>query len=62
MNQSSNLIKGRISRFVKMALIAACITIHWKSEEPPSHAVWLRELSSYVPVEKIMYNLEEKNK
>ncbi len=49
-------------RLVKMALIAAkkCIAIQWKSEEPPSHILWLRELSSYVPVEKIMFNLKKK--
>lgn len=43
-------------RFVKMALIAAkkCIAIQWKSEKPPSHTIWLKELSSYVPVEKIV--------
>lgn len=47
---------------VKMALIAAkkCIAIQWKSE-PPSHILWLRELSSYVPVEKIMFNLKKKS-
>lgn len=41
-------------RLVKMALIAAkkCIAIQRKSEEPPRPIVWLRELSSYVPVEK----------
>ncbi len=49
-------------RLVKMALIAAnkCIAIQWKSEEPPSHILWLREISSYVPIEKIMFNLKKK--
>ncbi len=48
---------------VKMALIAAkkCIAIQWKSEEPPSHILWLREISSYVPIEKIMFNLKKKS-
>lgn len=48
-------------RLVKMALIAAkkCIAIQRKSEEPPRPIVWLRELSSYVPVEKIMFNLKK---
>ncbi len=46
-----------------MALIAAkkCIAIQWKSEEPPSHILWLREISSYVPIEKIMFNLKKKS-
>ncbi len=50
-------------RLVKMALIAAkkCIAIQWKSEEPPSHILWLREISSYVPIEKIMFNLKKKS-
>ncbi len=49
-------------RLVKMALIAAnkCIAIQWKSEEPPIHILWLREISSYVPIEKIMFNLKKK--
>ncbi len=49
------------SHLVKMALIAAkkCVYIQWKSEFPPSRILWLRELSSYMPVEKIMFNLKK---
>ncbi|XP_073687781.1 interferon-induced very large GTPase 1-like [Garra rufa] len=50
------------TRFVRLALIAAnkCIAINWKSEEPPGVSLWLKELSSYLPPEKIMFNLRKK--
>lgn len=56
-------LNQRNLHLVKMALIATkkCIAIQWKSVEPPSHMVWLRELASYVPVEKILFNLRKKS-
>lgn len=56
-----NNLRGN-TRFVRLALIAAnkCIAIHWKSEDPPGVSFWLKELSSYLPSEKIMFNLKKK--
>lgn len=50
------------TRFIRLALIAAnkCIAINWKSKDPPGVPLWLKELSSYLPSEKIMFNLKKK--
>lgn len=50
------------TRFIRLALIAAnkCVAINWKSEDPPGVSLWLKELSSYLPSEKIMFNLRKK--
>uniref|UniRef100_A0A4W5KEM2 Reverse transcriptase zinc-binding domain-containing protein n=1 Tax=Hucho hucho TaxID=62062 RepID=A0A4W5KEM2_9TELE len=50
------------TRFIKLAVIAAnkCTAIIWKSVTPPSKQMWLKERSSYIPSEKITYNLRNK--
>lgn len=50
------------TRFIRLALIAAneCIAINWKSEDPPCVPSWIKELSSYLSSEKIMFNLRKK--
>lgn len=35
-----------------------CIAAKWKSVAPPCSNMWLNELMSYVPSEKILYNLK----
>lgn len=45
------------TRFIRLVLIAAnkCIAINWKSEDPPGVSLWLKELLSYLPSEKMFY-------
>ena len=49
-------------RFIKLAMIAGtkCILMLWKSSDPPSFSMWLKEVSSYMVSEKIMFNLKKK--
>ena len=49
-------------QYMDLAFLAAkkCITIHWKSSIPPTIAHWLNELSSYTPLDKIYYNIRNK--
>lgn len=46
------------TRFIQLAVIAAnkCTAIIWKSDTPPSKQMWLKELSSYIPSDRITYN------
>ncbi len=46
-------------KYIDLALITAkkCITIHWKWDYPPTVSHWLNEISSYIPLDKIYYNL-----
>lgn len=46
-------------RFVRLALLAAitCITLRWKDSKPPSTSMWSKEVSSYIPLEKIAFCL-----
>lgn len=52
----------RTVRFIRIALITAikCIALKWKDEHPPPPSLWLKELTSCVPSEKIMYNLRQR--
>ena len=49
-------------QYMDLAFLAAkkCITIHWKSPTPPTVSHWLNELSSYTPLDKIYYNIKNK--
>lgn len=49
-------------RFVRLALLAAikCITLRWKDSKPPSTSMWIKEVSSYIPLEKISFRLKKR--
>lgn len=54
--------KIRKTRFIRLSLIAGskCIAILWKSENPPTVSMWLKEVASYMASEKIMFNVKKK--
>lgn len=54
--------KGINLRFVRIALLAAikCIMLKWKVSEPHSTSMWTKEVSSYVPLEKITFPLKKR--
>ncbi len=49
-------------RLLKIAYATAnkCIALKWKDEHPPMSTLWLNNLTSCIPSERIMYNLKQK--
>jgi len=56
------LSKRNKLHLIKLAMMAAnkCIAVWWKSADPPPVSMWLKEMSSYMTSEKIMFNLKRK--
>lgn len=55
-------VQGNKIRFIRIALATAnkCIALKWKDEHPPPPSLWLSELTSCIPNERIMYNLRQR--
>ncbi len=55
-------VRGNKIKFIRIALTIAskCIALKWKSEHLPPSSLWLSELTSCIPNEKIMYNLKQR--